>query len=216
MNDNVTFDDKPRRVRLLKPVSLVGAIAVGLCLLVYGPHFLTACDRLPPHVEAAVVLQGSVSAANARIAGAMHLVQTGAASRIVLSVPHESYWGEPSQPAARQFMQRTYGDGVSGKLEFCETGADVNSTEDEAFAVSACLREHGWPTIAVVTSNYHTRRARRVWRKIMAKNDPAAQIWMYGVEDPEFAAHAWWRKRVYAKTTFLEASKLVWRFLTGW
>ena len=146
----------------------------------------------------------------------MRLLEAGTASRIVLSVPRDSYWGEPSVPAAREYMQKKYGSSIDSRLEFCETGPDVNSTEDEAKAVSVCLRQHGWPTITVVTSNYHTRRAGLTWRRVMRTQDPSAQLWIHGVDDPEFEARGWWRKRIYAKTAFLESTKLFWTLLTAW
>ena len=217
MDEKVTQDDRIRRHPSgTAKATVLGVLVFAGCLFNYGPSLLTSSDPLPSHVEAAVVLQGSVAAGNVRLAGAMHLVQTGVASRIVLSVPRETYWGEPSIPAARRYMQRTYGDAVEGRLEFCETGPEVNSTEEEAKEVSSCLREHGWPTVAVVTSNYHTRRAGMIWREVTRASNPAARIWMYGVKDPEFDDARWWRSRTSAKTTFLESTKMIWNILTNW
>lgn len=50
----------------------------------------------------------------------------------------------------------------------------------------------------------------------MRSQDPDAQLWIHGVDDPEFDARDWWRRRIYAKTAFLESTKLVWTLLTTW
>jgi uncharacterized SAM-binding protein YcdF (DUF218 family) len=192
----------------------VGIVILGALLFWFGGYLLIASDTLPPHVEGAVVLQGSIAADNARLDGAVRLVEAGTANRVILSVPKEAYWGESSIPAARTYMERKYGSGIAGRVEFCETGPEVNSTDDEAKVVTGCIRDHGWKTIVVVTSNYHTRRAGMIWRKVMRAEYPAGQVWIHAVSDPEFEPSGWWRRRIYAKTTFLEVTKLVWTILT--
>jgi uncharacterized SAM-binding protein YcdF (DUF218 family) len=190
--------------------AFVAAVAIVISLLRWGGYLLIASDPLPPHVDAAVVLQGSITGEIARIAGAMRLLQQGGASRVLLSVPEQSYWGEPIAPMARRYLERNYGADLASRVDFCQTGPDVNSTEDEARTLGRCIQEHGWQNVAIVTSDYHTRRAGMVWRKILPKEYPTARLWMFGVPDPEFQAHGWWCKRIYAKTWFMESLKLVW------
>ena len=208
---------KPRSRRVSTGKYLIAAaILLLICLFRYGTRFLVHPDPLPQHVDAALVLQGSILGENARVEGAVRLLQTGTVSELVLSIPHESYWGQSPEPAARQYMAKTYGSEISGHLTFCETGPDVNSTEDEAEAVSVCLGQHGWQRIAVVTSDYHTRRAGLIWKHVIRHQVPDATLWIHGVDDPEFEAKRWWRRRIYAKTVFLESTKLLWTLLTVW
>lgn len=209
-------ESQQRRSRRRKYLVAAAILLLFICLLRYGSWFLVHPDSLPQHVDAAVVLQGSILGENARVAGAVRLIEAGTAGELVLSVPRESYWGQSSEPAARQYMANTYGNKITGHLTFCETGPDVNSTEEEAEAVSVCLRQHGWRTIAVVTSDYHTRRAGLIWKHVMRKQAPDAELWIHGVDDPEFDAKNWWRKRIYAKTVYLESTKLLWTVLTVW
>lgn len=201
---------RPRRTRLV----WLGLTGLFLVLLYRLGFVLSASDALPSHADAAIVLQGSIAAENARVAGAVPLVRTGTVSRIVLSIPRESYWGEMSEPAARQYMEKQYG--LTDNVEFCETGPEVNSTEEEAKALAHCLAQHGWRSVVVVTSSYHTRRAGLIWRRTLRGQTPTPTVWVHGVDDPEWSPTHWWRTRIYAKTAFLESSKLLWTLLTLW
>ena len=215
METEAIQQDAGRRINKRRYFGVIAILFMAL-LLRFGVWLLISSDPLPPHAAAAVVLQGSIAGENARVAGAVRLLQTGIADRIVLSIPHESFWGQSPERAARQYIEKTYGNEIATRLEFCETGPEVNSTEDEAKAVSPCLRRQGWSTIVVVTSDYHTRRAGMIWRHVMKKEYPSARLWIHGIDDPEFDARNWWEQRIYAKTAFLESTKLIWTFLTVW
>jgi uncharacterized SAM-binding protein YcdF (DUF218 family) len=206
---------KPKIKRRLFCLSLAAAILV-LGGLRWGGDLLISSDPLPARVDAAVVLQGSSIGERARLAGAMSLLQQGIPDRVLLSVPRKSYWGASIPPMARSYLEKNYGIAAAGRVDFCETGEDVNSTEEEARALDACIRQHGWQSIAVVTSNYHTRRAGMIWRSALKRRDPPLPLWVYAADDPEFQARGWWRKRLYAKTWLLEFTKLIWTEIFGW
>lgn len=192
---------------------LAAAILIAICLLRWGGDLLIASDPAPPHVDAVIVLQGSIVAEKARIAGAMNLLRRGGADRALLSVPKESYWGQSIPPVARSYVERNYGSDIAARVDFCDTSEDVNSTVEEAQAVSSCIKEHHWQSIVIVTSNYHTRRAGMLWRR-MARHEPKFHIWIEGVTDPDFQ-QPWWRHRQSAKTWLMETAKLVWSALGG-
>ena len=184
--------------------------AVGvLGLLRWGGYVLVSSDSLPPHADVAIVLQGSVLGEIARVAGAAQLLRQGTVAQALLSVPKQSYWGESVPDAARAYIERNYGSAIGDRVIFCETGPDVDSTEQEAEALRGCIQKEGWRKVVVVTSNYHTRRAGRIWRSVLKNAEPAIQLWVYGVDDPEFQPRGWWRKRLWAKTWFYEFTKLV-------
>lgn len=186
---------------------LAASVAILLCLLCWGSDLLIVSEPAPDHVDAAIVLQGSIIGEKVRIAGAVGLLQRGLAGRILLSIPKESYWGQSLPPVAHAFIERNYGSDVAARVDFCETGADVNSTLQEAQAVSSCIQEHHWYAIAIVTSDYHTRRAGILWRRTLKDRNPGVHIWIDGVADPEFQ-QPWWRHRLSAKTWFMEFLKL--------
>jgi len=190
---------------------LLGAVVVLVAgLLRWGGYILIANDPLPAHADAAVVLQGSLVAERARVAGAMALLQKGIAERVLLSVPPRSYWDEPIEPAVRRFLEREYGNELATKVDLCETGPDANSTRDEARDLTRCLLARRLSTVIIVTSDYHTRRAGLIWTKTLSEQAPTVHMWVHGVSDSEFQARGWWRSRLYSKTWFLESIKLVW------
>jgi hypothetical protein len=191
---------------------LAASVAIVFGLLWWGADLLILSEPAPKHVEAAIVLQGSIVAEKVRIAGAVGLLQRGFADRVLLSVPKESYWGQSVPPAARAFIEKNYGSDAAGRVDFCETGAEVNSTLQEAQALIPCIEEHHWHAIAVVTSDYHTRRAGTLWRRAVKERSPGVHIWIDGVADPEFQ-QPWWRYRQSAKIWFMESLKLVWSML---
>jgi len=194
---------------------LFGALLVATgVLLIWGSDLLIGTDPIPSHVDAAVVLQGSIVAEKTRLAGAMSLLQRGVAERVLLSVPKESYWGQSIPPVARAYLERTYGADLASRVDFCETSAEVNSTGQEAEAELACVQEHHWRSIIIVTSDYHTRRARILWRRMVRRHDPSVNFSVESVADPEFQK-PWWRQRQSAKIWLGESLKLAWTMLGG-
>ena len=194
-------------LRFVASAAAAGTLAIG-CLLAWGDALLIARDATPPHGDALVVLQGSIVGEKSRIAGAVGLLKRGTASRMLVSVPRESFWGQSIPPAARAYLERNYGSDVASRVVFCETDASVNSTEQEAQALDACIREQHWQSVVVVTSNYHTRRAKLIWRRT-THNEPNLQLAVQGVADPEYQL-PWWRHRQAAKIWFMETLKLAW------
>ncbi len=214
----------PEAIRKKKPKQTVGRvllwfIAISLLLvcglLRWGGYLLIRRDALPDHADSAVVLQGSITGEKARIAGAVSLLQQGKVNRVLLSIPKESYWGQTLSPVARAYLQKNYGEPVSDRFDFCELGPGVNSTAQEAQLLDSCIQQHGWRSVIVVTSSYHTRRANIIWKKILSTRDPGLRLSIYGVADPEFEPRLWWRNRLYAKTWFFEFTKLGWTELVG-
>lgn len=199
-----------RALMIVLAVVFLAAVA----LLAGGADLLISTDPVPAHADAAVVLQGSMAGEMARLPGAMGFLQQGIADRVLVSIPKVSYWGQSLPPVAHAYLERTYGSALADRVDFCETGDDVNSTEQEARVLLDCIREHGWHSILVVTSDYHTRRAGILWRRAIPEGDPQLTLSVEGVADPEFQ-RPWWRHRLSAKTWVGESSKLVWTVLGG-
>ncbi len=201
-----------RPLHALRWLLAVGSV-VFLSFLLWGNRLLIANEPPPGHVDAAVVLQGSIVGQKVRTAGAMDLLRRGVADRALLSLPKESYWGQSIPPVARAYLERNFGSDLAARVDFCETGEEVNSTAQEMQALTPCIEQHHWQSIVVVTSYYHTRRAGMIWRKISSK-DPRIHVYIQGIEDPEFQL-PWWRHRQSAKVFFMEFMKLAWTALGG-
>jgi len=120
-------------------------------------------------------------------------------------------WGEWQPDVVRRFIDRKYGDSLANRIIICEGLAD--STLDEARLIHYCLRNRGFRSLVVVTSNYHTRRSKWIWRAVLARRPPHIALAVHGVFDGSFEATGWWRHRRYAKTWLLETIKMGWYLL---
>lgn len=65
------------------------------------------------------------------------------------------------------------------------------STFDEAQSLARMLATHPNATVAIVTSDYHTRRSRWVFRRVLG--DRANQLQFIAVPTDYFSAENWWR-----------------------
>jgi DUF218 domain len=193
---------------------IVVAFAFALVFVLrYGGDLPVRTDRLPAHAQVAVALNGSITGYVARRAEAVHLLETGVVGHVMMSLPPSSYWGEDIPQIAQQYFASHYGPSIAQKVVYCVNSA--NSTIQEAAALKQCLEKEDWRQVIVVTSIYHTRRARMIWRKALAGARPPFTLWMNGVVDADFRPQGWWRRRRYAKTWSFETYKLIWESVFG-
>ncbi len=186
---------------------------VVILLLRFGGDILVHTDPLPHHADVAVVLNGSAPGVRARTQGAVRLLEQGVVDYVMASVPPTTYWGESVPEVAHHYFAEHFGPQVADRVVFCV--ANTHSTIQEAGALRECLESRGWRNVIVVTSNYHTRRAGRIWRAALAHASPPFKIDMDGVADGSFQPRGWWRQREYVKTWLLEISKLIWESIFG-
>lgn len=85
-----------------------------------------------------------------------------------------------------------------------------DSTIDEVNTLLRVFKEKDFRDVLVVTSNYHTRRTAFVFRHLV--NSDGVKISMVPAQNSEFRTDSWWQNRLYAKTFFFEASKLLWYY----
>jgi uncharacterized SAM-binding protein YcdF (DUF218 family) len=182
-------------------------------VLRYAGDLLVASDPLPAHAQVAVALNGSITGYVARRAEAVRLLQTGVVDHVMMSLPPSSYWGENIPNVAQHYFSERYGPKIAQKVVYCVNSA--NSTIEEAAALRQCLEQEDWRKIIVVTSDYHTRRARMIWRSALAKADPPFELCMHGVLDADFHPRGWWCRRRYVKTWLFETSKLLLESIFG-
>jgi uncharacterized SAM-binding protein YcdF (DUF218 family) len=69
---------------------------------------------------------------------------------------------------------------------------DAGSTEEEAEALKKLVKERKWKSVIVVTSNYHTRRARFIFHKVFPQG---VESRVASARDGDFDPQHWWEKR---------------------
>ena len=180
----------------LRPVVLGIGIAALLFVFTSG-GFLVVND--PQHADVSVVLAGE---ANKRPARGVELLSQGYAPRMVLDVPAEAtFFGEAELDLARSYVQKLpQRDSVS----ICPILG--LSTKAESYDVKGCLANAGVHSVLLVTSDYHTRRARSTFQHTFQ----GYRMSVAAATDPiQFGPH-WWRNRHWAKLNFDEWLRLVW------
>jgi uncharacterized SAM-binding protein YcdF (DUF218 family) len=78
---------------------------------------------------------------------------------------------------------------------------DADNTKEEAQFLRKLVQEKNWKNVIVVTSNYHTRRARYIFGKIFANS---VTIRMAAARDADYDPEHWWEQRKSVKRYFHE------------
>jgi uncharacterized SAM-binding protein YcdF (DUF218 family) len=77
----------------------------------------------------------------------------------------------------------------------------ASNTLEEAKDLQVLIAQNGWRRILLVTSNYHTRRAQYIFRKVLPAN---VSLEVVGAFDAEFEPDTWWQSRQGRKIFLLE------------
>jgi uncharacterized SAM-binding protein YcdF (DUF218 family) len=78
---------------------------------------------------------------------------------------------------------------------------DADSTKEEAEALAKLAKSKKWRKVIVVTSNYHTRRARYIFRKVFPQD---IETRIASARDADFDPQLWWEKRKAIKELMRE------------
>lgn len=79
----------------------------------------------------------------------------------------------------------------------------AENTRDEAGALRSLVTGRHWKQILLVTSNYHTRRAGYIFRKVFPSN---VSVMVVAARDFNFDPDHWWETRQGRKIFFLETA----------
>ncbi len=157
----------------------------------------------PPHkADVAVVLAGD--GWGHRILAAAQLERDGYVPKVIVSGPDGAY-GNHECDLAIPFAVR---NGFPANY-FVHLEHSARSTLAEARAVLPELRKAGYKRILLVTSNYHTRRAGRIFRSLA----PDLAITVVSAPDEYFTPDGWWHNREAQKIFLNEWEKTVARVL---
>ena len=69
---------------------------------------------------------------------------------------------------------------------------DADNTREEVQFLQKLVREKNWKSVIVVTSNYHSRRAKYIFGKILADS---VTVRMAAARDADFDPQHWWEHR---------------------
>lgn len=178
-------------------VFLIVFLLVVLALVAGSGSFLVVDDL--QRADAIVVLAGETKTRPER---GLELVAENYAPRMLLDVPaNEVIYNRPLTEIAQQFVQNS---GRGQSVSICPIYG--LSTKTETQDVSRCLNGLGVHRILLVTSDYHTRRARDIFQHELR----GYEIFVTPAHDPQQFGNHWWQHRQWAKTNFDECTKLAW------
>lgn len=179
-------------------------LLVGLVLLAVVFHaqvlgalgaYLVQADP-PQKADAALVLAGD--GWGYRILTAAQLDRDGFVPKVLVSGPDGAYGNHECDLAIPFAVKHGYPESYFVHMEH-----SARSTVSEAQAVLPVIRQMGLKRIIVVTSNFHTRRAGRIFRRLA----PGLTILVVAAPDESFTANGWWHNRDGQKTFVVEWEK---------
>jgi uncharacterized SAM-binding protein YcdF (DUF218 family) len=83
---------------------------------------------------------------------------------------------------------------------------DADNTREEAKVLAQLVKQRKWRSVIVVTSNYHTRRARYIFSHVFPED---VKIRISGARDGDFDPDGWWEKRISIKELAREMAGMV-------
>ncbi len=189
------------RFRLLVAVFAVLGIGVAMHALWLGwLGSELVRDDGPAKADIAVVLAGDYT--GGRIVKAAELVRAGYVPAVLVSGPAGFYGDHECVPAIAFAVRSGYP--ADWFIPFPNSSL---STKEEAAAVLDELRRRNIRSFLLVTSNYHTARAGRIYRACERARSGGPAIRVVAAPDRYFAPHTWWRQREGQKILFFEWCK---------
>jgi uncharacterized SAM-binding protein YcdF (DUF218 family) len=83
---------------------------------------------------------------------------------------------------------------------------DADNTREEAITLAQIAKQKKWHSVIVVTSNFHTRRARYIFSHVFPKD---IKVWITGARDGDFDPERWWEKRASVKDLVREMASMI-------
>jgi uncharacterized SAM-binding protein YcdF (DUF218 family) len=182
---------------LLAPVLLASAAVATRSHWLPWFGYALIHDDGPAKADLAVVLAGDNY--GYRILKAGELVRAGYVPAALVSGPDGMYGVNESDLAIPFAVRHGFPAEYFIALPHC-----ARSTREEAAVVLTELRRRQVRSFLLVTSDYHTARARRIFHAVF-KNGPAFRT--VAAPDRYFHAASWWRTREGQKIAFFEWCK---------
>jgi uncharacterized SAM-binding protein YcdF (DUF218 family) len=153
----------------------------------------------PEKSDAIVALAGETKVRPSR---ALELLHQGIAPHVFLDAEtREILYDQPLVGIAQQYINEL---GESSRVSVCPI--EGFSTFAEVDDAKRCLETLGAHRVVIVTSEFHARRARMIFRHLL----PQYQVSVASARNPAQFGEAWWTNREWAKTVFDEWTKMAW------
>jgi hypothetical protein len=189
-----------KRQWVTKPRILLALLIVFVVLLLFAGRLLVR-DH-PEKSDVIVVLAGDSQ--DQRYRRGMELLRAGYGKHLFLDASSDSnYFGHTPAEYADVFLRQDAGD-MSAQVSVCPFEED--STLSETRFVAKCLEQLHPQSVLLVTSDWHTARARSTF----ARRLPQYHWSVAAAQDPRVFGTHWWRQREWAKTVFQEWLKVLW------
>jgi uncharacterized SAM-binding protein YcdF (DUF218 family) len=92
------------------------------------------------------------------------------------------------------------------KDKILKVAHDADNTREEATTLVQTAKQKKWRSVIVVTSNFHTRRARYIFTHVFPKD---IRVRISGAPDGDFDPERWWEKRISVKELMREMAAMV-------
>ena len=176
---------------LVVAILILGLVFHNPILAGLGSYLIKA--DAPEKADIALVLAGDGE--GNRILTAGRLAQQGYVSKVLVSGPSGMYGRYECDLAIPFAVKAGYPESY-----FIHFENDARSTQEEARDAIARLRQMGVHKVLLVTSDYHTRRAGKIFRTAA----PDLQFVVVAAPDRYFTASGWWHNRQGEKIAFNE------------
>ena len=147
---------------------------------------LWVVDEPAEHADVIVVL-GDDNYTGDRAAHAAELYRAGLAPQVVASGRLLRPYAGVAEMIERDLESR--GVPAASIVKFPHR---AENTREEAEALAGLVAGRGWKRVLVVTSNYHARRARFIFGRVLPSN---VSLRVSGARDSEFDPSRWWETR---------------------
>jgi len=185
-------------------IYLAMLVLAGVVVFATASYWMTAMGQFliraeaPAPADIAVVLAGD--SYGERLTTAISLVEAKQVPAVLVDGPIGPYGTWESDLAIDWAVKQ-------GKPRewFIPNRMDADSTMEEARLGIAWLRAHNMKRIAIVTSNFHTRRSGNIFRSL------APDLEFHVIESPcrDFSPGTWWKSRRSQKYFAMEWQKTI-------
>jgi uncharacterized SAM-binding protein YcdF (DUF218 family) len=196
--------------------AVISCLVIGIAIIYFfriaifrhAGNFLVLSQDVE-NADCIVVLSGGYGN---RIAEGVKLFKDGKAEWLVVTGPpiQEEFFFKDDLPCNPSWpdLMRSYAlrSGVDERRIY-SLKTKAQSTQEEAELVIEFIKQSGWKSFIVVTSNYHTRRAKGIFTKYA--RGKGLEFYIHAAPDPVLFPEGWWKCRRCAKNVFYEYTKLI-------